>query len=227
MDLTWIKAHKWVVAVFGAAAGGYILYSYLHGGSSSGTASSVVGGTATTGSPQYLVPVIQGTASGSGSAIDGSTPSPIISGGNTSGNGTGTTITAPSPLPPNTIIPNPTSTTPSSNIPVPVTVPTTNPTSISQPSPPTSPPIAVNPYSVGTAVTKNETITQSVYDPLYNGWLDLTSKGGIYGGGLNVAGSGYNPAWSGSGRLALANGGAQVQEYDATGNLVGTYTVGK
>lgn len=54
MDLTWIKSHKWVVAVFGAATAGAVLYSYLNRGK--GASSST---TATAGSPQYLVPVVQ------------------------------------------------------------------------------------------------------------------------------------------------------------------------
>lgn len=52
--MQWIKGHKLVVGLFGAATVGYILYSFIHKGSSSGTAAPVVGG-----SPQYLVPVVQ------------------------------------------------------------------------------------------------------------------------------------------------------------------------
>lgn len=52
MNLEWFKSHKVIVAVFGAATVGYVLYSYMHK-SSNGSA------TATAGSPQYLVPVIQ------------------------------------------------------------------------------------------------------------------------------------------------------------------------
>lgn len=175
MDLTWIKQHKLVAGLFGAAALGAIVYSFVARKSSSGTASSVVGSGSTTGSPQYLVPVVQGMDQGSMMS-----PSVPLTG------------TGPTP-----------STTPASVI-------------------------ATNPYGVGTKVTSNEVITQSVYDPLYGAWVNLTSKGGIYTSpGASVSGSGYNSAWQGSGRVVLANGGASVQEYNAKNQLVGTYKIGK
>lgn len=180
----WIKQHKVVVGLFGAAAAGAILFSYLRRGSSAGNASPIVGGNATggIGSPQYLVPVVQ-----SGAA------------------------------------PNPTATSPVSNVPVPST-PMPNPVPVRTPNHPV---IAANPYTVGTRVTSNEVITQSLYDPLYGGWLNLTSKGGIYGGGDNVSASAFSDQWKGNGRLELIDGGARVQEYNAAGKLVGTFKVGK
>lgn len=202
---TWIVHHKMVAALFGAAAAGFVLYSFINRKSSSGgTASPVVGGSASagligSGSPQYLVPVVQ----------NGSDPNP----------------TPATPAPVQSPLPSGTATSPVSNIPTPSTPPIVPTTGI-QP-PPAAATIAANPYTVGTRVTSHEAITQSVYDPLYNGYLDLTSKGGIYGGGVNVSGSAYNPAWNGSGRLALINGGADVQEYNSAGKLVGTFKVGK
>jgi hypothetical protein len=85
--------------------------------------------------------------------------------------------------------------------------------------------VPTNAYPVGTKVTADETITQSIWDPLKKVWLNLTSKGGIYAYGGNVSGSGYSPTWTGQGRLVLANGGAKVTEYNAQNKVVGTYAV--
>lgn len=87
--------------------------------------------------------------------------------------------------------------------------------------------IPSNAYGVGTKVTSSETIVQALYDPLEHGWIDLTSKQGLWGSGLNVSGSAYNPNAFGIGHIQLAQGGAEVQEYNSKNQLVGTYKVGK
>lgn len=192
MDLSWVKTHKPLVLVFGAAVLGYVAFTFIKGGSSaSGTASTLTGGSATTGSPQYLVPVVQTNTAPIASPTAPNVGSPAIQVG-----------LHPVPTIPQKML-------------------------AAKPPPPTSQgALAVNPYGVGTKVTSNEQITQSVYDPLYKSWIDLTSKGGIYTGpGAAVTGSGYNPAWTGSGRLALVNGGASVQEFNAKGVSVGTFSI--
>lgn len=90
--MTWIKQHKIVVALFGAAAAGFVLYSYLHKSSNAGTSSTVVGGdTAGAASPQYLIPFT-------------GISSPFSSGDGTNGG----TLTSPT----TNSLPNPTSTSP-------------------------------------------------------------------------------------------------------------------
>lgn len=107
MDTTWIKNHKMVVGLFGAAVVGYVLYSFLHRGSSaaSGSAAPVVGG----GSPQYLVPIVQSP----GIDTAGMSPQSVAQTGST-------------PNPPNT------STTPATNTPSPAT-PNQLPTTVNVP----------------------------------------------------------------------------------------------
>lgn len=189
---------KLYIVLGGAAGVGALFYIIKSRSSGSGTASTLTGGSAVSnGSPQYFVP--------------------ITSTGAVSGNPQSAPVTAPSS--PST------TTTSTSNTPAPISTPTL---AAPTPSGNTAAVVALNPYGVGTRVTSSETISQSVYDPLYNSWVDLTSKGGIYTSpGTSVSGSGYNPAWNGSGRLALANGGAQVAEYNSQNKLVGTYSIGK
>lgn len=82
-----------------------------------------------------------------------------------------------------------------------------------------------NAYPVGTRVTADESIVQALYDPPEKGWIDLTNKLGLYGSGTNVSGSAYNPNATGTGRIQLADNGAEVEEFNSAGKLAGTYKV--
>lgn len=175
----------------------------------------ILGGTAGLGALLYIIKSRSsaGTASPltGGSAVSGGAPQffvPTLS------------STAPQSTP----------TTPASNIPAP-RIPKhapINSSSLTVPNTSTAAVVAANPYTVGTRVTSNEDITQSVYDPLYNSWVDMTSKGGIYTSpGTGVSGSAYNPQWKGNGRLILSSDGSSVMEYSPAGSLVGTYQIGK
>lgn len=210
MDLSWIKAHKGVVALFGAATVGAVAYTFLHKGNH-GTASGVMGGNAIQGgSPQYLVPVVE---SAGGSNV---TPSQVPTTTNV-----GPTAVAPTAgaWPGGTPSGPPLWRVPTPSGPAPATNPI-NPGAVSS--------VAANPYGVGTSVMQGEQITQSVYDPAYNGWVNLTSKGGIYTSpGFNVSGSAFSPQWKGNGRIALNAAGTAVQEYNPSGQLVGSYAIGK
>lgn len=75
-------------------------------------------------------------------------------------------------------------------------------------------PSVFNPYPVGTEVAKNEKIVQVI--PVgTRGYIDVTSLGGLYGVGVNVSGSAYNPSNKGS--FSAAVSGNKVYEYTPTG----------
>jgi hypothetical protein len=79
-----------------------------------------------------------------------------------------------------------------------------------------------NPYPVGTQVAPNEKIIQSIYDPLYNTWINLTSMGGLYVGPKGAAqGSAYGKV-KGPVIATLGQGGKSVTIGGAQGNI-GTY----
>lgn len=87
MNLEWIKQNKMVVVLFGAAAVGYILYTYIKGGSNSVTASGNSVG------PQYLVPVVQtGSDPIAGPVSGSSTPQQVAPNGTTTTPTSNTTV---------------------------------------------------------------------------------------------------------------------------------------
>lgn len=74
-----------------------------------------------------------------------------------------------------------------------------------------------NPYPVGTRVTSNETITQSVFDQPEETWLDVTSMGGLYTSGAhNAAGSAYGKGKTGNWTVRPTSG-VNLTEVDPTG----------
>lgn len=84
-----------------------------------------------------------------------------------------------------------------------------------------------NPYAVGKVVAPGEKITAGgLYVPGF-GWVDPTSRGGLYTSpGTAISGSGYNPRYSGAAPTLKLVGSNQVQEYEGS-KLVGTYTLRK
>jgi hypothetical protein len=113
-------------------------------------------GTAGAGASTTYVPYNPVDYSGGGGAIGGvpwTNPSSNL-GTVTSGQ---TTTTTPPPAPP-----------PAAPAPPPV-----------MPATPQAAPQPVNPYQMGQTVNAGESIVQSLFDPVF-GWLNLTSKGGLY-----------------------------------------------
>lgn len=209
-----VSEHKTAVMITGAVVAGAVIYSFLHRGSSTSTPTTYNPASGSTVSPtQYLVPYNAYFGS-AGTPDGGSTSSP--------------SITSSSSSPPSSNVP---SSPPSQNQPTTVSQGITSLNNSTTTSGGNSSGVAdqssvqPNPYPVGTTVASGESIVQSIYDPNY-GWVDLTSKGGIYTGpGFGVSGSGYSPNWQGTGRVQLASGGSQVVEYNAKGQQVGTYSL--
>ncbi|MCL2393252.1 MAG: hypothetical protein FWC87_01085 [Acidimicrobiaceae bacterium] len=103
----------------------------------------------------------------------------------------GTTSVAPPPSP-----------VPASTVPVGASTPTT-----------TTP--AANLYPVGTSVAPGETIVQAV--PAGSGYVDVTSKGGLYGSGVSVSGSMITASPPAGAQYSAKVSGDTVLEYGPGG----------